>query len=122
MPFRLAVIVYTGFMSKDVARTEPLARRRRGWLPPVNTMSFPRALRDAIPDLPTCIGRVLSLASTSGSASNTALFGPIVHLRLQVKETGRLKGEFVVRMDLDPAAARAMAETLIKLADEAESR
>ena len=84
-------------------------------------MSFPRALRDAISDIPTCVGRVLSLDSTSGAVSSSALFGPTVHLKLMVKETGKLKGEFVVLMDLQPQAARGMAETLVRLADEAET-
>lgn len=37
-----------------------------------------------------------------------------------VKETGKLNGEFVVVVDLQPEAARALAETLTRLADEAE--
>ncbi len=83
-------------------------------------MSFPRGLRDAIPDLPTSVGRVLQLDSTTGAATKTRLFGPRVHLKMVVKETGKLKGEFVVLMDLEPAAARGLAGTLTQLADEAE--
>lgn len=108
-------------MSKEVARTETPVRRRRGWLPPTNTMSFPRELRDAIPDLPTCVGRVLLLDSTTGAATNNRLFGPMVRLKLVVKETGKLKGQFVVGMELQPEAARALAETLARLADEVEN-
>jgi hypothetical protein len=108
-------------MGKEVARAETPARRKRGSLSPYNTMSFPKELRDAIPDLPTCVGRVLQLDSTSGSATETDLYGPRVHLKMVVKETGKLKGEFVVAMDLLPDAARALAETLRRLADEVEN-
>jgi len=83
-----------------------------------STMAFPRELRDAIPDLHA--GRVLELDSVNGLASNTALFGRRVSLKLLVKETGKLAGEFVVRMDLQVDAARKLAATLSQLADEAE--
>jgi len=92
--------------------------RRRFSLP--NTMSFPSELREAIPVLPTYVGRVLKLDAMTGEHSNTSLFGPRVHLKLVVKETGKLTGEFVVRMDLEVDAARALAETLARLADQAE--
>ena len=105
-------------MSKEVARAETPARRRR-WESSRNTMSFPRALRDAIPDMHA--GRVLELASTDGAISDMYPNCPPVQLRLLVKETGKLTGEFVVMMGLQPAAARAMAETLTRLADEAEN-
>lgn len=84
-------------------------------------MSFPRALRDAIPDMPTCVGRVLELDSTSGAISHLYPSCPPVQLRMLVKETGKLQGEFVVLIDLQPEAARALAETLTRLAEEAES-
>ena len=83
-------------------------------------MSFPRELREAIPDLPTCAGRVLELDSTTGSISRLYPNCPPVQLRMLVKETGKLKGEFVVFIDLQPEAARALAETLTRLADEAD--
>jgi hypothetical protein len=107
-------------MSKEVARSEPPARRRRRWEASRNTMSFPRELRDAIPDLPTCVGRVLELDSTTGSISRIYPGCPPVQLRMLVKETGKLKGEFPVFIDLQPEAARALAETLTRLADEAD--
>ena len=81
-------------------------------------MSFPRELREAISDLHT--GRALYLDSINGDASNTALLGALVELKLVVKETGKLSGQFVIRMDLQPEAARGLAATLIKLADLAE--
>src|SRR5947209_5070324 len=84
-----------------------------------NTMSFPRELRAAIPDLHG--GRVLELDSITGAAGNTLLSGPMVELKLLVKETGKLKGEFVVRMGLQTEAARELAATLNKLAEEADA-
>lgn len=81
-------------------------------------MAFPRELRDAIPDLHT--GRVLELDSVNGIASNDTLFGRRVSLKLVVKETGKLAGQFVVRMDLQVDATRKLAATLSHLADEAE--
>lgn len=105
-------------MSKEVSRKGQPARRRH--LALGNTMSFPRALRDAIPDLPTCAGRVLQVDAIHGDASHTRLCGPRVNLKLVVKETGRLKGEFVIRLDLDPEAARGLADTLRQLSDRAE--
>ena len=85
-----------------------------------NTMSFPRELREAIPDLPTCVGRVLELDAISSEATNRALFGPHVHLKFVVKETGKLKGEFTVGVSLQVESARALAATLTQLADQAE--
>ncbi len=83
-------------------------------------MAFPRELRGAIPDLHA--GRVLELDSINGQGSKMPLFGPLVQLKLVVKETGKLTGQFVVRMDLQPDAARELAATLTRLADEAEKR
>jgi hypothetical protein len=81
-------------------------------------MAFPRELRGAIPDLH--VGRVLELDSIHGQAGNTPLFGPRVELKLLVKETGKLTGEFVLWMGLQAEAARALAATLTRLAEEAE--
>jgi hypothetical protein len=105
-------------MSKEVSRTT-VARRYR--LTPYNTIAFPRELREAIPDLPTCVGRVLKLHSVTGKSSSTALFGRRIHLKLVVRETGRLKGKFVVGIDLLPEAARTLAATLMRLAGELET-
>ncbi|MGD0776179.1 MAG: hypothetical protein ABSC05_25465 [Candidatus Solibacter sp.] len=106
-------------MSKQLSRTT-VARSYR--LTPYNTIAFPRELREAIPDLPTCVGRVLKLDSVNGKASNTDLYGRRIHLSLVVRETGRLKGRFVVRMDLLPEAARTLAATLTRLVGEVEPR
>ena len=105
-------------MSKELARQSVPARRRYRFSS--NRMTFPRELRDAIPDLPTYVGRVLEISAMDGDATNNVLFGPQVHLRFVVKETGKLAGEFPIRMDLQSDAARTLAATLTKLADEAE--
>jgi hypothetical protein len=102
-------------MSSELTRKAVPARRR---LARRNTMAFPRELRAAIPDLHA--GRVLELDSINGRSSNTLLFGPLVELKRVVKETGKLRGEFVVRMGLQVDAARKLAATLTRLADEAE--
>ena len=109
--------VYTVFMSKQLNRTT-VARRYR--LTPYNTIAFPRELRAAIPDLPTCVGRVLKLDSVSGKASNTSLYGERIHLSLAACETGKLKGKFVVRIDLLPEAARTLGATLARLPGEVD--
>lgn len=83
-----------------------------------NTIAFPRELRNAIPDLHG--GRILELDSVNGYASSSRLFGPLVELKLIARETGKLKGEFVIRIGLQPEAARKLAATLRQLADEAE--
>jgi hypothetical protein len=104
-------------MSTELTRADvPVPRGRFSR----NTMSFPRELRDAIPDLPTYVGRVLQLDSMSAQPTNTHLFGAHVHLKLLVKETGKLSGEFTVRVDLEVESARALAATLTQLADQAE--
>ncbi|HLG95769.1 MAG TPA: hypothetical protein VKX49_05610 [Bryobacteraceae bacterium] len=79
-------------------------------------MAFPRALRDAIPPLHD--GRVLELDRIDGNASNSTLFGPLVELKLVVKETGKRPDSFVVLMRLQPDAARKLAATLNTLADQ----
>ena len=101
-------------MSTELTRKAVPARRRFARR---NTMAFPRELRAAIPDLHA--GRVLELDSINGRASNTP-FGTLVDLKLVVKETGKLSGEFVVRMSLQVDAARKLAATLTQLAEEAE--
>jgi hypothetical protein len=87
-------------------------------LPRRNYMAFPRELRDAIPDLHA--GRSLELDSITGQSSNPIWRGPCVQLKLLVKETGNLTGRFVIRMDLQPDAARKLAAELTRLADEAD--
>jgi hypothetical protein len=102
-------------MSTQLTRKN--ASVRRG-LVQRNTMAFPRELRQAIPDLHA--GRVLELDSINGRTSDIPVFSPPVELRLVVKETGKLTGEFVVVMGLQIDAARKLAATLAELADQAE--
>jgi hypothetical protein len=106
-------------MANQLTAKKPPAVRRPGLIR-MNTMAFPRALRNAIPDLHG--GRVLELDSVNGQSTNTNLFGPQVSLKLVVQETGKLTGKFVVGMALLPDAARTLAATLAQLADEAESK
>jgi hypothetical protein len=101
-------------MRNELAAKDNPARR----LARRNYMAFPRELREAIPDLHA--GRALELDSINGQSSNTLLLGPLVQLKLLVKETGKLSGQFVVRMDLQPDAARKLATELNKLADVAD--
>lgn len=81
-------------------------------------MAFPRELRGAISELHS--GRALELDAINGQASNLLLVGPLVRLKLVVKETGKLSGQFVVGMGLQPDAARKLADELNKLADASE--
>src|SRR5947209_3485733 len=83
-----------------------------------NTMIFPQALREAIPEL--CNGRALQVDSIDGHASNTQLIGPRVQAKFVTRETGSLHGVYDIWLDLDTAAARLLAETLLRLSDEAE--
>jgi len=98
--------------SKQGGLPAPRPRRR-------NYMTFPRELRKAIPDLPTYVGRTLELSGIEGTASNTQLFGSRVHLKLELRETGKLKGRFTVGMDIEPDASRALASALTELAERA---
>ena len=102
-------------MSSDLTRKRESMRRtpaRR------NSMAFPRELRDAIPAVHD--GRILELDSINGQASNTPLFGPLVELKLILKETGKLTDSFVLLMRLQPEAARQLSATLSELAEQAE--
>jgi hypothetical protein len=101
-------------MSKEISVPGTPARRRSERNR--NMILFPRELRDAIPDLHG--GRLLELVSIDGKAGTTLWSGRSVHLTMLVAETGKLKGKFEVRVDLQPDAARALAETLVKLADQ----
>jgi hypothetical protein len=86
-----------------------------------NRIFLPRALRDAIPNLPTCIGRDLVLEGLSGRVADNVFMGRYVHLELLAVETGKLTGQFPLRISLSVEAARALAENLTKLADQAAS-
>lgn len=91
--------------------------KRRHW---PNTMFFPSELQQAIPNLPSCSGRVLELDAIHGEPVSTEWFGERVQVKLRVQETGKLTGKYDVLLDLQPEAARALAATLTELADRLE--
>ena len=109
--------LYTVIMSKELSR-RTVARRHR--LTPYNTIAFPRELREAIPDLHG--GRVLKLDAITAGVSRAEFFVDHIQLNLTASETGKLAGKFVVRVDLLPEAARTLAATLTRLADEVEPK
>jgi hypothetical protein len=86
-----------------------------------NRIFLPRALRDAIPNLPTCIGRDLVLEGLSARVADSVFMGRCVQLELVAVETGKLTGQFPIKISLSVEAARALAENLTKLADQAGS-
>ena len=88
--------------------------------PPYNTMSFPQALRDAIPTPPGCWGRALKLASIDGACAHSAIAGGQVRLRFQVAETRKLMGSFEVHAVLNLEAAAELAKTLADLVERAK--
>ena len=87
--------------------------------PRMNTVTFPRALREAIPDWEPCGGRALKLTGMTGRTHASPLRGPRVTMVLTVEETGELTGKFDVLVDMDVVSARALGERLIGLADSA---
>lgn len=102
-------------MSRELSPKDisiPYGFYRRNWI------AFPRELRAAIPDLHG--GRVLEIDALDGQPSNTPLFGSCVQLKLVVRETGKLQGEFSLLMGLQADAARQLAATLMELADQAQ--
>jgi hypothetical protein len=105
-------------VSQDLTRRQSSAPARQRRRPGRNLITFPRELRDAIPDLPTCVGRALELSEMDAHFSDTPVYGRRVHLRFTVCETGKLKGRFAVRVDLHPDAARGLAETLARVLEE----
>ena len=98
----------------------PVSRELRQKWSRHNIMSFPQALRDAIPDMPGYWGRALELASIDGACCNSAFYGRQVRLRFVVQETGKLTGVFEVHAHLNLEAARALAKTLTDLVEQAE--
>ena len=84
-----------------------------------NRVTFPRALRDAIPDFEPCAGRVLQLENADVGPANSEWTGRRVGIKLTVCETGKLSGIFDVWVDLNPEAARTLADLLHSAADKA---
>jgi hypothetical protein len=85
-----------------------------------NSMYFPRALRDAIPDWENS-ARMLTLTNIDGNCSHSQVRGKRVELNFHVEETGKLSGAFHVYADLEIDAARALAATLDELVKRAEN-
>ena len=65
--------------------------------------------------------KLIKLTHT-GTPYTNRMAKDLVELKLLVKETGKLTGKFVVRMDLQPEAARKLAAELNQLADLADSQ
>jgi len=86
-------------MSKAVARRFPM----------LNTVTFPRTLREAIPEHELSAGRVLKLESVDAQGAHTVEWGRRVQVKMQTCETGKLTGVFDVWVDMDIEAARALA-------------
>ena len=84
-----------------------------------NWVTFPRELRNAIPDLEPCKGRVLQLENADVKVTNTEWTGRRVAMKLTACETGKLTGVFDVWVDLNIDAARALGELLLSAAEKA---
>lgn len=106
-------------MPEEVSIPNTQVQANRRWSR-VNTMSFPQELREAIPELDPCWGRVLVLSSIDGDCQHN-LRGRRVGLKFLVEETGKLSGSFPVYADLDVEAARTLAATLLKLVEQVET-
>ena len=94
-------------MTTEIRRTLP------------NWITFPRELREAIPDFEPCAGRVLQLESADVSATDTVWTGHRVSVKLTVCETGKLTGSFDIGISLDPHAALSLADLLRNAAQRA---
>jgi len=90
--------------------------KRRAGSAQGNHIYFPQRLRDAIPgpELPGC-ARCLILSSIDGG-----LYGRRIRLKFRAEESGKLKGTFDIGVDLQADAARALAATLLDLAERTE--
>ena len=87
---------------------------------PPNWITFPQKLRDAIPTFEPCGGRVLQLDSADAAATVSEWTGRRVGVKLRCCETGKLDGVFDVWIDLNIAAAEALADVLKTAADRAK--
>jgi hypothetical protein len=85
-----------------------------------NWITFPQKLRDAIPTLEPCAGRVLRLESADAGATSSEWTGRRVGLKLRCCETGKLDGVFDVVVDLNISAAEALADVLRAAAEKAK--
>jgi len=97
-------------MSKTLVRKPALVKH----------VTFPRSLRDAIPDHELSAGRVLKLDSVAAQAAHTIEWGRRVQVKLQVCETGKLTGVFDILIDIEADAAKALGETILAAVEQAE--
>ena len=86
----------------------------------VNNVTFPRELRDAIPDHRPSAGRCLKLDSVDAQAAHTVERGRRVQIKLRVCETGKLSGQFDVWVDVQIDAAKALIEPIQGAVEQAE--
>jgi hypothetical protein len=86
----------------------------------VNNVTFPRELRDAIPDHRPSAGRCLKLDSVDAQAAHTVEWGRRVQIKLRVCETGKLSGQFDVWVDVQIDAAKALIELIQGAVEQAE--
>ena len=77
-----------------------------------NNVTFPRDLREAIPDHKPSAGRCLKLDSLDAQAAHTDRWGRRVQIKLRVCETGKLSGVFDVWIDVELDAARGLADII----------
>jgi hypothetical protein len=91
---------------QEVRLSTALTRPRANWV------TFPRALRDAIPEFEPCLGRVLQLENANVAATDSEWIGRRVSIKLTVCETGKLEGSFDVQVSLNIEAAKALADLL----------
>ncbi len=94
-------------MTTEIRRTLP------------NWITFPRELRDAIPDHEPSLGRALKLESADVAAAEAFWTGRRVAVKLTVCETGKLTGSFDIVLSLDPHAALSLADLLKNAAERA---
>jgi hypothetical protein len=115
--FRLWTRARDAFLCEVMS--EELVHKRRS--PFVNNVTFPRELREAIPDHEPSAGRCLKLESVDAQAAHAFECGRRVQVKLHVCETGKLSGKFDVRVELEIDAARALAKLIESAADQAET-
>jgi hypothetical protein len=79
---------------------------------PPNWITFPQALREAIPEFQPCAGRVLQLDSAAAGPADSQFLGRRIAVKLRACETGTRDGVFDIDLDLNIAAAETLAKAL----------
>ncbi|MFN7918832.1 MAG: hypothetical protein U0Q16_01975 [Bryobacteraceae bacterium] len=83
-----------------------------------SNVTFPSKLREAIPE--RVDARMLNLTTMDAAPHNTLLIGSRVQVCLTVEESGRLSGRYPIFVDLETNAARALAHSILEMADRAD--